>query len=172
MAPTRAPRHSAVVADDPRRSRQDFTPRGGTGPCAFCDVVAGRSPAHEVLRTEQVVAFLDRHPLFLGHVLLVPVEHVQTHDELAPGLAGPWLDASQRLQRAVEAATGSEGALLIVNNVVSQSVPHVHQHVIPRTRGDGLRFWLGPRKRYRDEAHAAEVAAGIRDALDDPPDPG
>lgn len=131
MATTRAPRHSAVVADDPRRSRQDFTPRGGTGPCAFCDVVAGRSPAHEVLRTEQVVAFLDRHPLFLGHVLLVPVEHVQTHDELAPGLAGPWLDASQRLQRAVEAATGSEGALLIVNNVVSQSVPHVHQHVIP-----------------------------------------
>ncbi len=131
----------------------------------FCDIVAGRSPAHEVLRTDDVVAFLDRHPLFPGHVLLVPTVHVQTHDELPSGLAEPWLRASQQLQRAVERATAAEGALLIVNNVVSQSVPHVHQHVIPRHRGDGLRLWLGPRQRYRDDAEAATVAAGIRAAL-------
>ena len=133
----------------------------------FCAIVAGTSPAHEVLRTDDVVAFLDRHPLFPGHVLLVPTVHVQTHDDIPLTLAEPWLRASQQLQRAVEAATGSEGALLIVNNVVSQSVPHVHQHVIPRRRGDGLRVWLGPRGRYRDDAEAAETAARIRDALQD-----
>lgn len=165
MAIAGTARHSAVVAETPRRSRQDFTPRGHTGPCVFCDVVAGTSPAHEVLRTEHVVAFLDRNPLFPGHTLLVPTVHVQTHDELPLALAEPWLRASQQLQRAVETATGAEGALLIVNNVVSQSVPHVHQHVIPRTRGDGLRFWLGPRQRYRDEAHAAATAEAIRAAL-------
>lgn len=132
----------------------------------FCAIVAGRSPAHVVLREEHVVAFLDRHPLFLGHVLLVPTVHVQTHDELPLAVAGPWLRASQQLQRAVEAATGAEGALLIVNNVVSQSVPHVHQHVIPRTRGDGLRLWLGPRRRYRDGAEATDVAERIRAELE------
>lgn len=131
----------------------------------FCDIVAGTSPAHLVLQEEHVVAFLDRHPLFHGHVLLVPVVHVQTHDQLPLSIAEPWLRASQRLQRAVEAAMGAEGALLIVNNVVSQSVAHVHQHVIPRTRGDGLRLWLGPRQRYRDAAHAAQVAAAIRAEL-------
>jgi histidine triad (HIT) family protein len=143
----------------------ELTPRGSTRRCVFCAVVAGEAPAHEVLRTERVVAFLDRHPLFHGHVLLVPTLHVQTHDEIPADLAGDWLAASQSLQRAVEGATAADGALLIVNNVVSQSVPHVHQHVIPRTRGDGLRFWLGPRTRYRDDAHAAEVAARIRDAM-------
>lgn len=143
----------------------DYTPRGTDRPCVFCAIVAGRSPAHVVLRTEGVMAFLDTHPLFPGHVLLVPTVHVQTHDDLPLTLAQEWLRSSQRLQRAVEAATGSEGALLIVNNVVSQSVPHVHQHVIPRTRGDGLRLWLGPRGRYRDDAEAAEVAARVRAAL-------
>ena len=111
------------------------------------------------------MAFLDRHPLFHGHTLIVPTVHVQTHDELPLDLARDWLGASQAVQRAVEAATGAEGALLIVNNVVSQSVPHVHQHVIPRTRGDGLRRWLGPRQRYADDAEAAGTAARIRAAL-------
>lgn len=118
-----------------------------------------------MLRTDRVVAFLDRHPLFHGHTLIVPTAHVQTHDELPLDIAADWLRASQVVQRAVEAATGAEGALLIVNNVVSQSVPHVHQHVIPRTRGDGLRLWLGPRQRYRDDAEAAGTAARIRAAL-------
>ncbi len=136
----------------------------------FCRIVAGELPAHEVLRTDALVAFLDSHPLFPGHVLLVPTVHVQTHDALPLDLALDWLDASQRLQRAVEQATGADGALLLVNNVVSQSVPHVHQHVIPRRRGDGLRFWLGPRRPYADDARAAATAtaAAIRAALSPP----
>ncbi|WP_336922170.1 HIT family protein [Aquipuribacter sp. SD81] len=143
----------------------DYTPRGSRARCVFCAVVAGAAPAHEVLRTDRVVGFLDRNPLFHGHVLLVPVVHVQTHDEIPADLATDWLAASQALQRAVEQATGADGALLIVNNVVSQSVPHVHQHVIPRHRDDGLSRWLGPRRRYRDDAHAAATAAAVRAAL-------
>ena len=130
----------------------------------FCAVIAGDEPAEVVHRSPALVAFLDVHPLFPGHVLLVPVVHVQTYDDLPLDLAHEWLSTGQALQRAVEAATGAEGALLLVNNVVSQSVPHVHQHVIPRERGDGLRFFLGPRRRYAP-GEAAEVARRIRDAL-------
>ena len=146
------------------RYRQAYTPRGFEGPCVFCPIVAGEAPAEVVHRSPALVAFLDAHPLFPGHVLLVPVVHVQTYDDLPVDLAAEWLSTGQALQRAVEAATGAEGALLLVNNVVSQSVPHVHQHVIPRERGDGLRFFLGPRRRYAP-GEAAEVAAGIREAL-------
>jgi histidine triad (HIT) family protein len=134
-------------------------------PCVFCEIVAGRAAAHEVLRTEQFVAFLDTRPLFAGHTLLVPVRHVPTFDLLPSELAGEWLELSQRLQRAVQAATESEGSLLIVNNVVSQSVPHLHLHVIPRTKGDGLRFWLGPRHPYADDAAAERMASAIRAQL-------
>ncbi len=148
---------------------QACTPRGSDAPCPFCAIIAGEADAVEVHRSGRLVAFLDAHPLFPGHVLLVPAVHVQTHDELPLELAAEWLDTSQRLQRAVEAATGAEGALLLVNNVVSQSVPHVHLHVVPRSRGDGLRFFLGPRRRYRP-GEAEAVAEGVRAALAaDPP---
>lgn len=146
------------------RYRQAYTPRGHDGPCVFCAIVAGDEPAEVVHRSQTLVAFLDFHPLFPGHVLLVPTVHVQTYDELPVELAGEWLTTGQALQRAVESATGSEGALLLVNNVVSQSVPHVHQHVIPRERGDGLRFFLGPRLRYAP-GQAGQVGAAIRAAL-------
>ncbi|WP_298801211.1 HIT family protein [uncultured Pseudokineococcus sp.] len=143
---------------------QAFSPRGSDAPCAFCAVVAGDAPAEVVHRDDRLVAFLDAQPLFPGHVLLVPAQHVQTYDELPADLAGPWLATGQALQRAIEAATGAEGALLLVNNVVSQSVPHLHQHVVPRSRGDGLRFFLGPRHRYAP-GEAAQVAARVRDHL-------
>ncbi|PWJ54598.1 histidine triad (HIT) family protein [Quadrisphaera granulorum] len=143
---------------------QEFTPRGSDRPCAFCAIVRGEVAAEVVLRTDAVVAFLDAHPVFPGHVLLVPVVHVQTWDELPVEIAAEWLAASQALQRAVEAATGAEGALLLTNNVVSQSVPHVHFHVIPRRRGDGLRFFLGPRRRYA-AGQAREVADSVRQHL-------
>jgi histidine triad (HIT) family protein len=119
-----------------------------------------------VYRDGQFVAFLDTRPLFPGHVLLVPTVHVRTYDALPSSLAVPWLVVSQRLQRAVESAMASEGSLLIVNNVVSQSVPHLHLHIIPRTKGDGLRFWLGPRHPYADESEAAAIAARIRGAYE------
>jgi histidine triad (HIT) family protein len=118
-----------------------------------------------VYRDDQLVAFLDTKPLFHGHVLLVPTTHIRTYDQLPAALASKWLAVSQGLQRAVQSAMGSQGSLLIVNNIVSQTVPHLHLHVIPRTKGDGLRFWLGPRHPYADEAEADAVAARIASAF-------
>ncbi|MGQ7296638.1 HIT family protein [Quadrisphaera sp. KR29] len=143
---------------------QEFTPRGSDQPCVFCSIVRAEAGAEVVHRTDTVVAFLDAHPLFPGHVLLVPTVHVQTWDDLPADLAHEWLTTSQALQRAVEAATGADGALLLNNNVVSQSVPHVHLHIIPRHRGDGLRFFLGPRRRYA-AGQAREVADAVRAQL-------
>lgn len=149
----------------PGGTRAAFTERGSEKPCAFCAIVRGEASAHEVYRDGDVVAFLDLHPVFRGHTLLVPVAHVSTYDELPLESATAWMRASQLVQRGVERAMGSDGSLLIVNNVISQSVPHVHLHVIPRSRGDGLRFWLGPRTRYADDGEAGEVAARIAEVI-------
>jgi histidine triad (HIT) family protein len=146
-------------------SRAAFSERGSTKKCAFCAIVTGEASAREVYRDDDFVAFLDAHPVFLGHVLMVPTGHVQTYDELPEDLAVPWLRTSQALVRAVESAMDADGSLLIVNNVVSQSVPHLHLHVIPRSKGDGLRFWLGPRHAYASPEEADAVAARIRAAL-------
>ena len=136
-----------------------------TGACAFCAIVDEDAPAEIVWRSDRLLAFLDTSPLFHGHVLLVPTEHIATFDELPPAVMAEFGLAVQRLQRAVEAAMEADGSLLIVNNVVSQSVPHLHQHVIPRRRKDGLRFWLGPRHRYESDEQRAETAERIRAVL-------
>lgn len=128
-------------------------------------MVGGGAPAHEVLRDDAHVAFLDTAPLFRGHVLLVPTVHVTTLRHLPSERAGAFLQTAQRLAVAVEEGLGADGSLVIINNVVSQSVPHLHLHVIPRRRGDGLRRWLGPRSRYADDADAAGVTARVRQAL-------
>jgi histidine triad (HIT) family protein len=126
----------------------------------------GDDEAEIVHRDDTCVAFLDHRPLFHGHTLLVPREHVVTFADLPEPALGPFVRTGQRLQRAVEAATGADGSLLLVNNVVSQSVPHLHLHVIPRRFKDGLRFWLGPRVRYGGAAPtAAEMGEAIRVAL-------
>lgn len=135
------------------------------GACAFCAIVAGEAPAEVVWRSPRLVAFLDTKPLFHGHVLVVPVEHVVTYDGLSPEAVADLAVAVQRIQRAVESAMDADGSLLIVNNVVSQSVPHLHQHVIPRRRKDGLRFWLGPRHPYGGPEQMASTGAAIREAL-------
>jgi histidine triad (HIT) family protein len=135
-------------------------------PCTFCAIVRGESPGHRVYGDEHVEAFLDTKPLFLGHTLLVPRVHVTTLAELPTDLVPHFFAVAQRLDRAVVTATGADGSMTLINNVVSQSVPHLHLHAIPRRRGDGLRFWLGPRQRYADDAHAARTAAGITTALD------
>ena len=150
-------------------SRAAFSERGSTKKCAFCAIVTGEASAREVYRDDDFVAFLDAHPVFPGHVLMVPIQHVQTYDELPVDLADPWLRTSQALVRAVESAMDADGSLLIVNNVVSQSVPHLHLHVIPRSKGDGLRFWLGPRHAYASPQEADAVAERIRTALAEPP---
>lgn len=133
--------------------------------CAFCDIVRGAVPAVSVWESDEFLAFLDHRPLFRGHVLLVPKEHMRLLSDLPASLAGEFLMAAQRLERAVEDGLEVSGSMILVNNVISQSVPHLHLHVIPRERKDGLRFWLGPRHPYEDDEQAREYAARIRAAL-------
>jgi histidine triad (HIT) family protein len=134
--------------------------------CLFCAIVAGTQPAARVLEEEHCVAFLDARPLFEGHVLLVPREHHVTLADLPNPLVAPLFLTAQRLCRAVEQAQEAQGSFVAMNNVVSQSVPHLHVHVVPRRRKDGLRGFFWPRTRYAGEAAMAEVAARIRAALD------
>jgi len=122
-------------------------------------------PAEIVLADETAVAFLDRRPLFKGHVLVIPREHYETLADLPAALVGPLFTRVQRVSTALPAALGAQGSFVALNNVVSQSVPHVHVHVVPRTRGDGLRGFFWPRQKYADDAEAAAYAQRIRDAL-------
>jgi len=133
--------------------------------CAFCKIIRGEADAVRILETEHLLAFLDHRPLFRGHTLLVPKAHMRLLSDLPAEDAAEFLITTQRLERAVEDGLGAAGSMILVNNVVSQSVPHLHLHVIPRNPKDGLRFWLGPRQPY-DTAHPAEdYAAKIRAAL-------
>lgn len=136
------------------------------GPDTFCRIVSGDLPAAVVHRDDETVSFLDHRPLFPGHLLLVPRAHVVTFADLPPSHVDYFFRVAQRLEVAVERATGSDGSLVLINNRVSQSVPHLHLHVIPRRFKDGLRFWLGPRRPYRSAEEPVELAARIRDALD------
>ncbi len=135
--------------------------------CLFCGIVAGDIEADRVLETEHVVGFLDVRPVFKGHTLLVPREHVVTLPDLPASLRDPFLEAGQRLARAVVDGLGAQGSFVAMNNVVSQSVAHLHLHVVPRTKGDGLRGFFWPRTRYADAADSAEHAARLRAALED-----
>ncbi|MBW3576608.1 MAG: HIT family protein [Actinobacteria bacterium] len=134
--------------------------------CAFCRIVAGEADANTVLDQPDVVAFLDRRPLFPGHVLVVPRQHRHTLIDLPPARLGDLFGAVQRLAAAVPAAVDAAGTFVAINNRVSQSVPHLHVHVVPRTPKDGLRGFFWPRHEYDSDQHAAQVAAAIRDALD------
>ncbi len=133
--------------------------------CLFCAIVAGEEPAAVVLDEEHCVGFLDVRPLFSGHVLLVPREHHVTLADLPAGLVAPLFTTAQRVARAVELAMDAQGSFVAMNNVVSQSVPHLHVHVVPRRRRDGLRGFFWPRKRYQ-EGEAEQAAVRIREALD------
>jgi histidine triad (HIT) family protein len=135
------------------------------GPCTFCEILAGRLPAHVVLDDQVALAFLDVRPLFPGHTLLVPREHHETLADLPTALLEPYFARAQRLSLAMEQGLASVGSFVAINNRVSQSVPHLHTHVVPRTPKDGLRGFFWPRGRYTDDAEAAAVAARLRDAL-------
>src|SRR5262245_62249035 len=136
-----------------------------TGECAFCRIVGGLVPAELVLADDEFVAFLDHRPLFHGHCLVVPRAHHETLSDLPEPLRGGLFGRVQALTRAVELATEAEGSFIAINNRVSQSVPHLHVHVVPRRKGDGLKGFFWPRTRYRDAAEAAETAKRIRAAL-------
>ncbi len=120
--------------------------------------MSGDAPAHEVHRDDDTVAFLDVKPIFPGHVLLVPTRHVTTLAELPADAVPGFFALAQRLERAVESTMDAPGSLVLINNVVSQSVPHLHLHVIPRRPKDGLRFFLGPRHPYGSPDEAGSVA--------------
>ena len=134
--------------------------------CLFCGIVAGTVPAQIVLDDEVAVAFLDARPVFKGHVLVAPRQHYVTLPDLPADLVGPLFSRVQRLSAAALPALGAEGSFVALNNTVSQSVPHLHVHVVPRTRGDGLRGFFWPRVKYASEDEAAGYARRLRDALE------
>lgn len=133
--------------------------------CLFCDVVAGRTPAHVVLADEVAVAFLDIRPVFAGHTLVVPRTHVATLDELPGELLGPYFGRVQAVARAVESSLDAGGSFVAMNNRISQSVAHLHVHVVPRRKGDGLKGFFWPRTKYASPAEAESCADLIRTAL-------
>jgi histidine triad (HIT) family protein len=134
--------------------------------CPFCAIVAGDEPAFRVLEDEVTVGFLDMRPLFPGHTLLVPREHHVTLGDLPASLVGPLFLRAQRLALAMEGGFGAAGSFVALNNRVSQSVAHLHVHVVPRNRKDGLRGFFWPRTRYADDAEAAATAERVRAAYD------
>ena len=134
--------------------------------CLFCRIVSGELPATIVYEDENALAFLDHRPLFPGHALLVPRQHVETLGELETKLVGPYFEAAQLLARAVESAMDAEGTFVAMNNRVSQSVPHLHVHIVPRRRKDGLKGFFWPRTKYKGDEEMEEVSSKIATALE------
>ena len=131
--------------------------------CLFCSIIAGETPATIVIDDDEVVAFLDIRPLFPGHTLVVPREHHVTLADLPTERLGPFFERVSTMQRVVQDGLGAQGAFIAMNNIVSQSVAHLHCHVVPRTKGDGLKGFFWPRTKYRDQAHQDEVGALLAD---------
>jgi len=133
--------------------------------CQFCQIVAGAVPAVSVFEDQISMAFLDYRPLFPGHCLLVPRQHHETLGDLPPKLVGPFFSNVQLLARAVERALHAEGTFVAMNNRVSQSVPHLHAHIVPRRRKDGLKGFFWPRNKYGSEEEKLKVQQAIRLAI-------
>jgi histidine triad (HIT) family protein len=130
--------------------------------CLFCRIVAGQESAHLVWDSPDVLAFLDARPVFKGHTLIVPRRHVDNLLDLPEELMLPLMSATKRIAAAMQTGLSAKGSFVATNNTVSQSVPHLHVHVVPRTKGDGLRGFFWPRTKYADEDEAAEYAARLR----------
>ena len=137
-----------------------------TDACLFCEIIRGEAAAHVVYRDEHTVAFLDIRPLFVGHTLLVPLDHHETLADLPVDLIEPVFATAQRLSAVMETELGAAGSFVAMNNRVSQSVPHLHVHVVPRNRKDGLRGFFWPRTRYESDEQMAATAARLSEALD------
>ncbi|WP_394844203.1 HIT family protein [Pendulispora brunnea] len=133
--------------------------------CIFCDIASGKLPASLVYERDDFLAFLDKKPLFRGHVLLVPRTHVATMTDLPSELAAKIFPVAQAIARAVESAMEAEGSFVAINNRVSQSVPHLHMHIVPRRKGDGLKGFFWPRTKYASGQEMDDVAARIRERI-------
>ena len=131
----------------------------------FCKIVRGDTPAHKLFEDENTLAFLDHRPLFPGHCLLVPKEHLETLTDLPPSLIKPFFANVQLLSVAVERAMNAEGTFVALNNRVSQSVPHFHLHIVPRRKGDGLKGFFWPRSKYKSPEEIAQVLKALQAAL-------
>lgn len=133
--------------------------------CLFCKIAAGEITARLVFEDEISLAFLDHRPLFPGHCLMIPRNHYETLSDLPADLIGPFFKNAQLLDRAVESAMAAHGTFVAMNNRVSQSVPHLHTHIVPRRRKDGLKGFFWPRQPYQSEEEVETVQAAIRRAL-------
>ncbi|MGX6602661.1 HIT family protein [Micromonosporaceae bacterium Da 78-11] len=133
--------------------------------CLFCGIVAGSVPAFKVVDSADGVGFLDIRPVFRGHVLVVPRLHVEQLTDLPVAELPGYFGLVQRVAAAVPTALGATGTFVAINNIVSQSVPHLHTHVVPRTKGDGLRGFFWPRHRYDSDEQAADLAKRIAEEL-------
>jgi histidine triad (HIT) family protein len=131
------------------------------GTCKFCRIIRGELESQKVYEDDISLVFLDHRPLFPGHCLLVPKEHYETMLDLSPEIIGPLFSNARLMAKAVEEGLAAEGSFVAVNNKISQSVPHLHIHIVPRRKKDGLKGFFWPRHPYRDEAHIR----GVRDAL-------
>lgn len=140
---------------------------GSASGCRFCAIVAGDEHGDVVFEDDISLAFLDHRPLFPGHSLLVPREHIETIWDLPDGMVGPLFANARLLSAAIRDAMNAQGAFVAINNVVSQSVPHLHVHVVPRNRKDGLRGFFWPRTKYDSEKHMRDTASAVRAAVDE-----
>ena len=131
------------------------------GECVFCKIADGRLPGSVVYQDADFLAFLDSYPLFPGHVLLCPRNHYETLLDLPQNLSGAALMKTQLIARAVESSMSAEGTFVAVNNRVSQTVPHLHIHIVPRRRKDGLRGFFWPRQRYENDKERETVRQAI-----------
>lgn len=131
--------------------------------CHFCEIASHAD--YVVFEDDLSIAFLDHRPLFIGHTLLIPKTHYETLSDLPPSLVGPFFANVQLLTGAVEKAMSAEGSFVALNNRVSQSVPHLHVHIVPRSKGDGLRGFFWPRGKYRDEQQMQDAQGAIVMAL-------
>jgi histidine triad (HIT) family protein len=140
-------------------------PKAAAG-CVFCEIVAGSRPAAVVFEDDTSLAFFDQRPVFPGHTLLVPKDHHETLAHLPHAFIEPLFVNAQLLARAVEQALGAEGTFVAINNRVSQTVPHLHVHIVPRRKGDGLRGFFWPRQKYKDAEEVEKFRKSIRETVD------
>lgn len=134
--------------------------------CVFCQIVAGGVPAAVVFEDESSLGFFDQRPLFPGHTLLIPKDHYETLADLPRALLEPLFANGQLLASAIEQALGAEGTFVAINNRVSQTVPHLHVHIVPRRKGDGLRGFFWPRQKYQDAAEIEKIRKSIQESVD------
>lgn len=154
-----------MTMTDPEKGINDAALAAAQTQCRFCAIVTGETPACIVFEDDSVIAFLDRRPLFPGHILLVPRQHFETLGDLPEPLIPPLFSKARLLVQAVEEALEAEGTFVALNNRVSQSVPHLHVHIVPRRRHDGLKGFFWPRHNYGDESEMLRVGEVIRSAV-------